>query len=246
MFGIKKLFSTDEEPPVVTAVIVAAGSGTRMGGKVKKQFLSLFGRPVLAHTIEAVEKCSLVNTIIIVTNEDDILTVKDIISSAGCEKVSSIVTGGAKRAISVYKGLCEVPENTEIVLIHDGVRPVVPEALIENVIMDAREHGAAALGVKIKDTIKTVDKNGFISETLDREAMVAIQTPQCFKYDIIKKAYESFPENATDDCMLVEKLGVRVKVTEGSYSNIKLTTKEDMAILSALIELNYEDEETDL
>ena len=243
MFGIKKLFSAEDEPPVTTAVIVAAGSGTRMKSTTKKQFLTLFGRPVLSHTIEAIEKCSFVKNIIIVTNEDDILTVKDIVSSTECDKISSIVSGGQKRAQSVYKGLLEVPDDTEIILIHDGVRPVVPEALIEDVILDAREHGAAALGVKIKDTVKAVDKNGFIAETLDREAMIAIQTPQCFRYDIIKKAYESFSENATDDCMLAEALGIKVKITEGSYSNIKLTTREDMAILNALIELNYEEEE---
>ena len=242
MFGIKKLFSSEEEPPVTTAIIVAAGSGKRMGTEIRKQFLTLFGRPVLSHTIEAVEKCNLVGSIIIVTNEEDILTVKDIVSSAACEKVSAIVAGGATRAQSVRNGLNELPKDTEIVLIHDGVRPVVAESLIENVIMDARKHGAAALGVKIKDTIKTVDKDGFIAETLDREKMVAIQTPQCFQYDIIKRAYENFSADATDDCSLVETLGERIKITEGSYTNIKLTTKEDMAILSRLIELNYEDE----
>ena len=242
MFGIKKIFSLEDEPPVTTAIIVAAGSGRRMGTETKKQFLTLFGRPVLAHTIEAIEKCRLVKSIIVVTNEDDILTVKDIVSSVDSEKVKSIVTGGSTRAQSVYKGLLEVPENNGIVLIHDGVRPVVPEALIENVIMDAYEYGAAALGFKIKDTIKAVDKNGFISETLDREKMIAIQTPQCFKYDIIKKAYEDFSENATDDCSLVEQLGVNVKITEGSCLNIKLTTREDMSILSRIIESNYEEE----
>jgi 2-C-methyl-D-erythritol 4-phosphate cytidylyltransferase len=242
--GLKSLFSNEPEPPLCTAVIVAAGSGKRMDSAVKKQFLNLLGRPVLAHTVEAVERCGLVRDIIIVAHEDDIIRVRDIVISSECEKVTDIVAGGPTRARSVEKGLMAVPGDARIVLIHDGVRPVVPPALIEAVIRDAWEHGAACLGVTPKDTIKTVDKNGFISSTLNRGELAAVQTPQAFWADIIKRAYKKdYDPDATDDCVLVEKLGVKIKVTEGSYSNIKLTAKEDTAVLNALIELNYNGED---
>ena len=229
--------------PVCTAIIVAAGSGARMGTETKKQFLYILDKPVLAHTIEAIESCELVRDIIIVTASEDIITVKEIIDEIESEKVSEIVSGGEKRAVSVSLGLKAVKNDSDIVLIHDGVRPVLTSDLIERVISDASEYGAAALGVLVKDTMKTVDNSGFIDKTLNRAELVAIQTPQCFKTEIIKKAYENFDENATDDCALVESLGVKIKITEGSYSNLKLTTIEDLKILEALIINSYERED---
>ena len=128
-------------------------------------------------------------------------------------------------------------------LIHDGVRPCVKASLIDECVKNAGKYGASALGVKPKNTIKKVDKNGFIETTVDRKTLVEIQTPQCFQKDIIVKAYEDFDSSATDDCALVENMGVKIHITEGSYANLKLTTREDLMMLSSLIDAEYSDEE---
>lgn len=241
--GIRNLFSSDEPDPVCSAIVVAAGKGERMQTEVKKQFLPLLGLPVLAHTLEAMEKCESVSEIILVVSEEDMLTAKDIVAATDCEKVKTIIAGGKTRGESVQKGLLEVAENCQIVLIHDGVRPCVKASLVEECIKNAQKYGASALGVKPKNTIKQVDKNGFIEATIDRETLVEIQTPQCFQKELILSAYEDFDPTATDDCALVEKQGVKVHITEGSYANLKLTTREDMLMLSALIDAQYGDEE---
>ena len=240
--GIKSFFAPDDPDPRCSAIVVAAGKGARMQSEMKKQFLPLLGMPVLSHTLEAIEKSDMVKEIILVVSEDDILTAKDIVAASDLEKVTKIVAGGKNRAESVSKGLAEVPEDADIVLIHDGVRPCVSETLIEECIKNAMEHGASALGVKPKSTIKRVNKNGFIEETLQREELVEMQTPQCFRTQIIRKAYEDFDSSATDDCALVEKLGISIHITEGSYANLKLTTREDLLMLSALIDAEYDEE----
>lgn len=241
--GIRNLFSSDEPDPACSAIVVAAGKGERMQTEVKKQFLPLLGMPVLAHTLEAIEKSESVREIILVVSEEDILTAKDIVLATECEKVSKIIAGGKTRAESVSKGLMELSADCEIVLIHDGVRPCVKASLIEECIKNAAKHGASALGVTPKNTIKRVDKNGFIEATVDRDSLVEIHTPQCFQREVITKAYEHFDSSATDDCALVEQTGVRIHITEGSYANLKLTTREDLLMLSALIDAEYSEEE---
>lgn len=241
--GIKSLFASDEPDPVCSAIVVAAGKGTRMASDVKKQFLPLLGRPVLAHTLEAIGKSELVKEILLVVSEEDLLTAKDIVASSDCDKVTMIISGGKSRAESVSKGIAQVCDDCEIVLIHDGVRPCVKASLIDRCIVNAMEHGASAVGVKEKNTVKRINKNGFIEETVNREELVEMQTPQCFRKEIIKKAYEEFDSSATDDCALVEKQGVKIHITEGSYANIKLTTREDLLMLSALIDAEYNEEE---
>ncbi len=240
--GIKSFFAPDDPDPRCSAIVVAAGKGSRMQSEIKKQFLPLLGMPVLSHTLEAVEKSDMIKEIILVVSEDDILTAKDIVAASDLEKVTKIVAGGKNRAESVAKGLSEVADDAEIVMIHDGVRPCVSEVLIEECIRNAKKYGASALGVKPKNTIKKVNKDGFIEETVNREELVEIQTPQCFLADIIKKAYEDFDSAATDDCALVEALGVKIHITEGSYANLKLTTREDLLMLSALIDAEYSEE----
>lgn len=240
--GIKSFFAPDDPAPRCSAIVVAAGKGTRMQSDMKKQFLPLLGMPVLSHTLEAVEKSDMVFEIILVVSEDDILTAKDIVAASDLDKVTKIVAGGKNRAESVSKGLAEVSADADIVMIHDGVRPCISESLIEECICNAQEYGASALGVKPKNTIKRTNKDGFIEATVNRDELVEIQTPQCFRADIIKKAYENFDSTATDDCALVEKLGVSVHITEGSYANLKLTTREDLLMLSALIDAEYEEE----
>ncbi|MBR5239625.1 MAG: 2-C-methyl-D-erythritol 4-phosphate cytidylyltransferase [Clostridia bacterium] len=240
--GIKNFFASDDPDPRCSAIVVAAGKGSRMQSELKKQFLPLLGMPVLSHTLEAIEKSDMVSEIILVVSEDDILTAKDIVAASDLEKVTKIVAGGKNRAESVSKGLAEVSEDAEIIMIHDGVRPCVSEAMVEECIKNAKEHGASALGVKPKNTIKRISKDGFITETIDREELVEIQTPQCFQAEIIKKAYEDFDSSATDDCALVEALGVKIHITEGSYANLKLTTREDLLMLSALIDAEFDEE----
>lgn len=237
--GIKSFFAPDSPDPVCSAIVVAAGKGERMQTETKKQFLPLLGRPVLAHTLEAIGRSEMVKEIILVVPEEDIVTAKDIALSSYCKKVTQIVAGGSSRTESVRKGLAEISDNSEIVLIHDGVRPCISAPLINECIRNAREYGASALGVKPKCTIKQIDKNGLIETTIDRETLVEIQTPQCFQKEVIQKAYENISHTATDDCMLAEAIGVKVHVTEGSYSNLKLTTREDMQMLSALIISEY-------
>ena len=241
--GIKNLFSSDEPDPVCSAIVVAAGKGERMQSEVKKQFLPLLGMPVLAHTLEAIEKCPSVGEIILVVSEEDLLTAKDIVLATGLDKVKTIISGGKTRGESVKKGLSEVSDDASIVLIHAGVRPCVQASRREECINNADTHGASALGVKPKNTIKKTDKNGFIEETVDRDTLCEIQTPQCFQKEVIVRAYENFDPSATDDCVLVEKTGVRVYITEGSYANLKLTTREDLTMLSALIDAEAFSEE---
>ncbi len=215
-----------------TAVIVAGGKGLRMGTKTKKQFLSVNGETVLAKTIKAISKSEYVDKIVIVCGNDDICFVEEIVGSGNLSKVRKIVGGGETRALSVKNGLMSA-EECDIILIHDGVRPYVSAECIDNCIENAFVYGASALGVKPKDTIKTVE-NGKISETLDRDFLCLIQTPQCFKYEIIKEAYfseDNFDSALTDDCAQVEKLGYKIHISEGSYKNIKITTPEDIKLL---------------
>lgn len=222
--------------PVCSAIVVAAGRGERMKSQVKKQFLPLLGRPVLSHTLEAIGRSSLVREILLVVSEEDLLTAKDLVLASPCDKVSKIIVGGKNRAESVSKGIGEVAPDCDIVLIHDGVRPCIEVSFIDQCIKNAAAYGASTLGVTPKCTIKQKDADGFITTTYDRDTLVEIQTPQCFQKEIIQKAYKNFDPTATDDCQLVEKTGVKIHITPGSYANLKLTTPEDLLLLGTLME----------
>ncbi|MGN1317442.1 MAG: 2-C-methyl-D-erythritol 4-phosphate cytidylyltransferase [Lachnospirales bacterium] len=215
-----------------SVIICAAGVGKRMKSKVAKQYILLNDRPILSYTIEAFEKSKDICEIIIVTGKEDIDFVKnEIVDKFGFKKVKSITAGGAERQHSVYNGLKAVSKDCDIVLVHDGVRPFITEENIHNIIEETKIYNACCLGVKVKDTIKICDENGYINETPKRDKLWAAHTPQSFRYDIIMKAYESaFSEGilGTDDSMLVERIGVKVKMVEGSYNNIKITTPEDL------------------
>lgn len=215
-----------------SVVICAAGVGKRMNSKVAKQYIELDGKPILAHTVNTFEKSDDIDEIVIVTGAEDIDYVKkNIIEKYGYKKVKSVESGGAERQNSVYNGLKALSEDTDIVLIHDGVRPFVSENDIHNIIEETKVYKACVLGVKVKDTIKVCDRNGYIKSTPDRAALWAAHTPQTFEYKLIKKAYKQAFEDGimgTDDSMLVERIGVKVKMVEGSYYNIKITTPEDL------------------
>lgn len=213
----------------ITAVIVAGGKGKRMGASVNKVFLKLCGKEALLHTVEAFEKNPLINEIIVVTGAEDIPAASDILKD--CGKISKIIEGGAERQQSVYNGISAA--SGDIIAIHDGARSLIEQRHISAVIADCTRYGAAALGVPCKDTLKSADPDGFISGTIDRSLTYLIQTPQVFKADIIKELHERARKDGlsvTDDCAIAEHYGVRVKITEGSYDNLKLTTPEDMAV----------------
>ncbi|WP_024833030.1 2-C-methyl-D-erythritol 4-phosphate cytidylyltransferase [Ruminiclostridium josui] len=223
----------------VTAIITAAGKGTRMNSSINKQYLKIAGIPVLARTISVFESCSEVDDIILVVNESDINFCRhEIVEEFNFTKVISLVSGGAERQNSVYKGLCSIRDEKGIVLIHDGARPFVTNKNIVDCINAARAFGACGIGVRSKDTIKISDEKGFVQSTPDRNNLWSIQTPQGFMYDIIKSAHDKALQNGyigTDDMVLVEKLGIPVKIVEGSYQNIKITTPEDLIMGESII-----------
>lgn len=222
-----------------SVVIVAAGKGKRMGTDIKKQYLELNGKEVLAHTIQKFQDCHLINEIIIVTGKEEIEYCKEHIwKKYDFSKIKKVVVGGKERQDSVYNGLLAVSEDTEIVLIHDGARPLVRMEQIKMSIKTAAIEGGCVVGVPIKDTVKICDKDQFIKETPSRDTLWVVQTPQTFKYDLIMKAYkEAFEKNflATDDSMMVEALGYPVKIVEGRYDNIKITTPEDLIIAKSMM-----------
>ena len=215
----------------VSAVIVSAGNSTRMGG-INKQFLEINDIPVIAHTINAFDKLDVINEIVVVTRECDIAVVKSLIEKYNLKKVSSVVPGGETRQLSVYNGVINTSDSADFVAIHDGARPLVSDKVIVNTLNNAFEFDAAATGVKVKDTVKVVDDNDNIVDTPDRTYMRFIQTPQIFKKSLYIDAVNSVEnsKNFTDDCMLIEAYGKKVKFVDGDYENIKITTPEDVEL----------------
>lgn len=220
------------------AIIVAAGQGSRMGTKINKQYLHLLNKPVLAHTVDVFERHSLIEGIIIVTRQDEInLCNEEVIIPYNFRKVIKVVAGGKERQDSVYEGLKALPTQCELVVVHDGARPLITPNLIDEVLIAGRKEGAALVAVPVKDTIKR-ESGGFVSETIPRQEIWAVQTPQIFTKKIILEAYqEAYNQGfyGTDDASLVERLGKKVKIVPGSYENIKITTPEDLDIGKAII-----------
>jgi 2-C-methyl-D-erythritol 4-phosphate cytidylyltransferase len=213
----------------ITAVIVAGGKGTRMGASFNKVFLELCGKPIIAHTVEAFEKNPLIDEIVVVTGKNDIQAATEILRKYS--KISAIIEGGNERQQSVSNGINAA--SGDIIAIHDGARALIGQSEINSVINDCIKYGAAALGVPCKDTLKEADDNGFIRKTIDRSRTYQIQTPQVFKAEIIKELHKKAELDnlqVTDDCAIAEQYGIRVKITEGSYNNLKITTPEDMAV----------------
>ncbi len=220
------------------AIIAAAGQGTRMGGKLRKQFLELAGTPIVFHTLRAFEQCDAIQEIILVLPTEDFADFLSLAHQGGLRKLTKVVPGGATRAESVLHGLQAVREATaEIVAIHDGVRPFVTPAEIARTVEAATLEGAAILVSTPVDTIKEV-ADGAIVRTLNRAALRNALTPQCFRYKLLRHAYEgvdvSDPE-LTDESSLVERLGVPIVTVEGSSRNIKITRQEDLAIGEVLL-----------
>ena len=213
----------------VCAIVPAGGSGTRMGGTVPKQFQSLNGKPILYHTIKTLQNCETISEIILVVPEKEYETANtDWLGKL--EIVKKVVIGGEKRQDSVYNGFCEVSQDSEIVLVHDGVRPFLSQKMIADSIDAAREYGAAITAIPVHDTIKRVDTSGLVSQTIDREGLWRVQTPQAFRYSLLLDAFnKAKSENfyGTDEGALIEHLGEPVKIVEGLEQNIKITRPED-------------------
>lgn len=217
------------------AIILAAGQGKRMQSKVQKQFLLIKDRPILYYTLNAFENSPVITDIILVTGKDEIeYCQNEIVDKYGFGKVRKIVAGGKERYHSVHEGLQAV-EDAEYAFIHDGARPFVDNEIIERAYHTVKKHQACVVAMPVKDTIKIADEEGFAAQTPDRKKVWQMQTPQTFEFHLIKDAYERLlidePEGITDDAMVVETMTeYKVKLVEGSYRNIKITTPEDLQI----------------
>ena len=221
----------------VCAVVPAGGTGTRMGGIVPKQFLELDGKPILYYTLKTLQDCGIISELILVVPEkeyDNACT--DWLGKP--EIVTKVVVGGEKRQDSVYNGFCELSPQTEIVLVHDGVRPFLSHQMIQESVDAAREYGAAITAIPVNDTIKRVDDSGLVSQTVDRENLWRVQTPQVFRYELLQEAFKKANSEkfyGTDEGTLIEHLGKPVKVVEGSEQNIKITRPEDLRLSEIFI-----------
>lgn len=217
------------------AVIVAAGSASRMGG-IDKVMQPLDGEPMIVKTVRAFDSCDAVREIVIVTRQDLLDKIMDLCT--GFEKVTAVVAGGKTRTESVWAGLDALSPKVKLAAIHDGARPLVSWQLIDRTIRAAHTYGAAAPGIAVKDTIKVV-RGSVVMQTPDRSTLQAVQTPQVFDYPILRAALKKALKNGaqiTDDCSAVEQLGMRVKIVEGEERNIKITTPTDLLLASALLE----------
>lgn len=224
----------------IAVIIPAAGQGKRMKSDVSKQFIEIEGKPILAYTIEKFESTNIIDEIVVVVGKGEEDYVGEFIRDRyDFTSISKIVTGGKERQDSVYEGLKAISHDIDIVLIHDGARPMINPLDIEKIIDNTIRYKACVIGVKVKDTIKIVDTEGNVVETPKRKYLYAVQTPQAFETELIRNAYEKGVQEGvtvTDDSSLVEKYSnVKVKMIEGSYENIKITTPEDFYIAKRII-----------
>jgi 2-C-methyl-D-erythritol 4-phosphate cytidylyltransferase len=225
------------------AIIAAAGRGTRLGGERAKQFLELAGVPVIIHTLRRFEQCAEIHEVIVALPAQEASEFLELAGRHGLRKLARVVPGGATRAESVWRGLQAVRAATaEIIAVHDGVRPFVTPDEIARTVRAAQASGAAILTAAAVDTIKEVEDNRII-RTLERARLRRALTPQCFRYELLRRAYEQQPgltAGATDDSFLVESLGASVSIVEGDARNIKITRREDLALGEILIKQESE------
>jgi len=217
-------------------VLPAAGSGKRMGAGQNKLFLELLGKPILIHTLEVFEQDRNCTGIWLAVKPEERVLIQEMLVSYGISKVKGLPDGGAERQHSVHSCMKEM-EQVDIVLVHDAARPFITHDIIANLVQSANDFGAAIAGVRAKDTMKKV-RDGIIEETVDRESLWMIQTPQAFRFDLIVEA-EDVAEKVgflgTDEAMLVERLGHAVHIVESTYENVKMTTKEDLLFGEAIL-----------
>lgn len=220
-------------------IIVAAGKSRRMNSTVSKQFIFIGGKPILAYTIDAFEKSSLIDKIVLVINEAEIEKCKKIIvNKYNYKKLIKIVPGGKERQNSVFNGLKVLPSETNLVAIHDGARFLITPDIIDRAVRGAYDSNGVIVAMPIQDTIKETNSNKIISKTFNRDRLWAAQTPQVFPYSIIMKAHEKAREDnflGTDDASLVERLGYEVDIVRGSVENIKITTNFDLILAEIIL-----------
>lgn len=222
---------------MVSAIVLAGGRGKRMGTIQSKQYINLNGKPILYYTLKQFIKNELVHKVILVVSEDELEYCKNEVLEKYRLNVDKVVFGGNERQDSVYNALSEL-ENSDIVLIHDGARPFVSQKIINDAVKYAKAHKAAAPGVMPKDTIKIKGEDSFSISTLDRSRAVAIQTPQAFDFNLIYDCHKKIKESGTlvtDDTMVAELFGNKVYIYDGEYTNIKITTPEDLILAEYLV-----------
>lgn len=224
---------------MISAIILAGGKGKRMGAPVSKQFIEIKGKPIIYYTIKKFSENKKIDNIVVVLSKDEVGYFKENILEKYNLKVDNIVIGGTERQDSVYNGLKSLEDtNTDIVLIHDGARPFISDRIIDDGIKFAQVYGACAPGVMPKDTIKIKNESNFSVSTPERGSLVAIQTPQVFKFNEILECHEKIKINnivVTDDTMVAEKFGYSLYLYDGEYTNIKVTTPEDLILGEKLI-----------
>lgn len=224
---------------MISAIILAGGKGKRMGSAISKQFIDIKGKPIIYYTLKKFSENKKIDNIIVVLPEDEVKYFKENILKKYELRINKIVIGGKERQDSVYNALKSLKNSsTDIVLIHDGARPFISERIINEGIKLAEIYGAAAPGVMPKDTIKVKNEKNFSVDTPNRANLVSIQTPQVFKFDEILECHEKIRYNGemvTDDTMVVEKYGYSVYLYDGEYTNIKVTTPEDLILAERLI-----------
>ncbi len=227
-----------------TAVVLAGGRGSRMKSETPKQYLLIGGKPVLYYSLKAFQECGGIDEIVLVCGRDDMGKCrKDIVKKYGFTKVARIIPGGQERYHSVYEGL-KAAEDCEYVLIHDGARPFIDGAMLNRILDALPGCRACAVGMPVKDTIKLSSEEGFVEQTLPRERLWSVQTPQSFAYTLIRRAYDRLMAQGTDtgagitdDAMVLEYIsGIPVKLIEGSYRNIKITTQEDLLLAETILQ----------
>ncbi len=223
---------------MVTAIIVAAGRGKRMNSNMNKVFMKLGSQPILLYSVLTFSACTRVDNIVVVAASDEVEYVERLLEKTIGIKNWQVVAGGSERQYSIANALTCVPEESDLILVHDGARPLVSKECIESVIQVAHEKKAVVAAVAVKDTIKIVDDHKNVIDTPERNTLWSIQTPQGFDAKLLRKAYDKAEQDGylgTDDASLVERLGVEVKIVVSSYDNIKITTPEDVIIAEALI-----------
>lgn len=237
MSGILSAIRKKTLPKSCSVVVVAAGSAKRMEG-IDKILANLGELPILVHTLYAFQDCDCFDEIIVVTREDLVMKVSQLCKEYNLDKVRKVIVGGEERTHSVRNGLREVRPDAQLIAIHDGARPLVTQRILEKTVLRASQTGAAAPAIPVTDTIKQTE-DGLITGTADRSSMFAVQTPQIFQSGLIKAAVEKAiadGEVLTDDCACVERLGMKVALTEGSRENIKITTPFDLLLGTTILE----------
>ena len=222
----------------VAAIVPSAGTGNRMRSKIEKPFIKLCGKEIILYSLKVLEESELISEIVIPASKKNILKIERLVKREGFKKVREVVLGGSHRAGSVKKGLLSISSDIGFVLIHDCARPFLTAAMIRNSLEAAKIYGASLCAVKVKPTIKEADSKGFVKKTLKRQLLWEAQTPQVFKREILMDAYAKLSRSYnsyTDDTALLEVIGRRIKTVEGGYSNIKITTPEDIVVAEALL-----------